>query len=57
MIVSLTDVTHAIELIPDYGERVDRNVTSTTSLEMYETFYLNSFSDKEWYHLLHADFW
>jgi hypothetical protein len=56
MIVSLTNVTHAIELIPDYGERVNHNVTSATSLEMYDTFYLNSFSDKEWYHSSHTDF-
>ncbi|KAG2355692.1 hypothetical protein BDR07DRAFT_1453684 [Suillus spraguei] len=55
-IVSLTDVTHTIELIPEYSERVNRNVTSMTSLELYDTFYLNSFSDKEWYHSLHADF-
>ncbi|KAG1867751.1 hypothetical protein F4604DRAFT_1881626 [Suillus subluteus] len=57
MIVPLVDVTHAVELIPEYGERVNRNVTAATSLELYDTFYLNSFSDKEWYHSLHADFW
>ncbi|KAG2335684.1 hypothetical protein BDR05DRAFT_978916 [Suillus weaverae] len=57
MIMSLIDVTHAIELIPEYGGRVNHNVTSTTSLELYDTFYLNSFSDKEWYHSLHTDFW
>ncbi|KAG2071984.1 hypothetical protein BDR04DRAFT_1015017 [Suillus decipiens] len=55
-IVSLTNVTHTIELIPEYSERVNHNVTSTTSLELYNTFYLNSFSDKEWYHSLHTDF-
>ncbi|KAG1874853.1 hypothetical protein F4604DRAFT_1880763 [Suillus subluteus] len=57
MIVPLIDVTHAVELIPEYGERFNRNVTAATSLELYDTFYLNSFSDKEWYHSLHADFW
>lgn len=57
MIVPLVDVTHAVELIPEYGERVNRDVTAATSLELYDTFYLNSFSDKEWYHSLHADFW
>ncbi|KAG2354426.1 hypothetical protein BDR07DRAFT_1306193 [Suillus spraguei] len=54
-IVSLTEVTHTIELIPEYGERVNCNVTSSMSLELYDTFYLNSFSDKEWYQCLHAD--
>ncbi|KAG1815919.1 uncharacterized protein BJ212DRAFT_1446997 [Suillus subaureus] len=57
MIVPLIDVTHAVKLIPEYGERVNCDVTSATSLELYDTFYLNSFSDKEWYHSLHADFW
>ncbi|KAG1884265.1 hypothetical protein F4604DRAFT_1978027 [Suillus subluteus] len=57
MIVPLVDVTHAVELIPEYGERVNRDVTAAMSLELYDTFYLNSFSDKEWYHSLHADFW
>jgi len=56
MVVSLLDVTHAIELIPVYGERANRAVTSATSLELYDDFYLNNFSDKEWYHTLHADF-
>jgi hypothetical protein len=55
-IVPMVDVTHAIELIPVYGERADRSVTSSTSLEHYDTFYLNSFSDKEWYHTLHENF-
>ncbi|KAG1876683.1 hypothetical protein DFJ58DRAFT_909883 [Suillus subalutaceus] len=55
-IVRLVDVTHAVELIPIYGETMDRSVSSTTSLERYDNFYLNAFSDKEWYHTLHADF-
>ncbi|KAG2364328.1 hypothetical protein BDR07DRAFT_1279951, partial [Suillus spraguei] len=56
MIVPLVDVTHAIELIPEYGQRVNCDVTAATSLELNDTFYLNSFSDKEWYHTLHTDF-
>ncbi|KAG1740221.1 uncharacterized protein EDB91DRAFT_1237383 [Suillus paluster] len=55
-IVRLVDVTHAVELIPIYGTTMDRSVTSVTSLEHYNNFYLNAFSDKEWYHTLHADF-
>ncbi|KAG1906459.1 uncharacterized protein F5891DRAFT_1125401 [Suillus fuscotomentosus] len=57
MIIPLVDVTHVIKLIPEYGQRVNRDVTAATSLELYDTFYLNSFSDKEWYHTLHADFY
>ncbi|KAG2336155.1 hypothetical protein BDR05DRAFT_897109, partial [Suillus weaverae] len=56
MIIPLLDITHAIELIPIYGDRADRAVTSSTSLERYDTFYLNNFSDKEWYHTLHTEF-
>ncbi|KAG1900840.1 uncharacterized protein F5891DRAFT_1128385 [Suillus fuscotomentosus] len=55
-IVCLIDVTHAVELIPVYGVTLDCTVTSTTSLELYNDFYLNAFSDKEWYHMLHADY-
>ncbi|KAG2352868.1 hypothetical protein BDR07DRAFT_1454796 [Suillus spraguei] len=55
-IVRLIDVTHAVELVPVYGTTMDRSVSSTTSLERYDNFYLNAFSDKEWYHTLHADF-
>ncbi|KAG2361757.1 hypothetical protein BDR07DRAFT_1485539 [Suillus spraguei] len=49
MIIPLLDVTHAIELIPVYGDRADHAVTSSMCLERYDTFYLNNFSDKEWY--------
>ncbi|KAG1824679.1 uncharacterized protein BJ212DRAFT_1566371 [Suillus subaureus] len=55
-IVHLIDVTHAVELIPVYRVTLDRTVTSATSLEHYNDFYLNAFSDKEWYHTLHADY-
>ncbi|KAG2030385.1 hypothetical protein BDR03DRAFT_936678 [Suillus americanus] len=55
-IIPLLDVTHAIKLIPVYRDRADHTVTSSTSLEHYDTFYLNNFSDKEWYHMLHTEF-
>ncbi|KAG0691712.1 hypothetical protein DFH29DRAFT_819115, partial [Suillus ampliporus] len=55
-IVPLINVIHAIELIPVYGGRLNCDVTSVMSLELYDMFYLNSFSDKEWYHTLHSDF-
>ncbi|KAG1888464.1 uncharacterized protein F5891DRAFT_1131991 [Suillus fuscotomentosus] len=56
MIIPLLDVTHAIKLIPVYGDRANCAVDSSTCLESYDTFYLNNFSDKEWYHTLHTDF-
>ncbi|KAG2044004.1 hypothetical protein BDR03DRAFT_930769 [Suillus americanus] len=54
-VISLTDVTHAVELISVYGQGADRTVSAATSMEVYEHFYLNNFSDKEVYHSLHSD--
>ncbi|KAG2128056.1 uncharacterized protein EDB93DRAFT_1243610 [Suillus bovinus] len=47
-IIPITDVTHAVELIPVYGEGANHM--------LYECFYLNNFSDKKLYHSLHSDF-
>lgn len=54
-IVPLLDVIHTVELIPKYGETVSRNVASETSLELYDDFYLNSLSSKEFYYTIHDD--
>lgn len=54
-VIPLTDVTHAVELIPMYGTGADRTVGAATSMELYEHFYLNNFSDKEIYHALRSD--
>ncbi|KAG1905852.1 uncharacterized protein F5891DRAFT_975993 [Suillus fuscotomentosus] len=43
-------VTHTVELIPEYGNKVDERISSATSLESYDRFFLNSFADKESYH-------
>ncbi|KAG1899581.1 uncharacterized protein F5891DRAFT_1128836 [Suillus fuscotomentosus] len=50
------DVTHAVELIPVYGEAVANGVSSATCLEHYEHFFLNSFTDKESYHTFSTEF-
>ncbi|KAG1817122.1 uncharacterized protein BJ212DRAFT_1299292 [Suillus subaureus] len=55
-VVRVTDVTHAVELIPVYGEAVADGVSSATCLEHYEHFFLNSFTDKESYHTFSTDF-
>ncbi|KAG1724676.1 hypothetical protein EDB19DRAFT_1897871 [Suillus lakei] len=55
-IVPLVDVTHAVELVPVYRERANRSISSSMSLECYDTFFLNNFSNKEWYHTLHTNF-
>ncbi|KAG1816369.1 uncharacterized protein BJ212DRAFT_1446931 [Suillus subaureus] len=45
VVIPLTDVTHAVELIPK----------ELTIEWVYKCFYLNNFSDKEVYHTLHSD--
>ncbi|KAG0692408.1 hypothetical protein DFH29DRAFT_992564 [Suillus ampliporus] len=55
-VVQVTDVMHAVELIPVYGEAVGDGVSSATSLETYECSFLNSFADKESYHTFSTEF-
>ncbi|KAG1830962.1 hypothetical protein DFJ58DRAFT_719600 [Suillus subalutaceus] len=55
-VVSLVDVTHAVELIPEYGSKVDEKISSATCLEGYDRFFLNSFADKESYHTFSTEF-
>ncbi|KAG1722536.1 uncharacterized protein EDB91DRAFT_1240205 [Suillus paluster] len=55
-VVSLINVTHAIKLIPEYGNKVDENISLVTCLESYDCFFLNSFADKESYHTFSTEF-
>ncbi|KAG1793381.1 hypothetical protein EV424DRAFT_1336031 [Suillus variegatus] len=55
-VVPLTSVTHAVELIPEYGEKVDEKISSAICLESYDRFFLNNFADKESYHTLSTEF-
>ncbi|KIM54331.1 hypothetical protein SCLCIDRAFT_31196 [Scleroderma citrinum Foug A] len=55
-IVLMLDVVHAVELIPKYGASARRDVTLETCLEVYDDFYLNNFSDKEWYYTMNHEF-
>ncbi|KAG2100377.1 uncharacterized protein F5147DRAFT_747111 [Suillus discolor] len=55
-VISLTDVTHAVKLIPEYGNKVDAKISSATCLESYDRFFLNSFADKESYHTFSTEF-
>ncbi|KAG1749592.1 hypothetical protein EDD22DRAFT_981821 [Suillus occidentalis] len=56
VIIRVTDVMHAVELIPVFGETVAKDVTSATCLEHYEHFFLNNFADKESYHTFSTEF-
>ena len=55
-VIPITAVTHAVELIPIYGLRHNRQATVNVSLEMYNEFYLNNYSDKEWYHTISQEY-
>ncbi|KAG1759913.1 hypothetical protein EDD22DRAFT_781898, partial [Suillus occidentalis] len=55
-VVLLTDMTHAVKLIPEYGNKVDGKISSTTCLESYDCFFLNNFTDKESYHTFSTEF-
>ncbi|KAH7917526.1 hypothetical protein BV22DRAFT_1026171, partial [Leucogyrophana mollusca] len=48
----MTSVTHSVELIPVFGEKMDRSLTQANVLELPRQFLLNTFSDKEVYHSL-----
>ncbi|KAG1753235.1 hypothetical protein EDB19DRAFT_1892662 [Suillus lakei] len=52
IIVPLTDITHAAELIPIYEGPLSKDVQSNMSLELFDEFFLNNFVDKEMYHAL-----
>ncbi|KAG2044659.1 hypothetical protein BDR03DRAFT_929799 [Suillus americanus] len=54
-IIALTDVTCAIELIPVFGLKLDRTMTATNSMEVCNEYFLNIFSDKEVFHMMHTD--
>jgi hypothetical protein len=38
-VVPLMSVTHTVELIPEYGEKVDEKVSSAVCLESYDPFF------------------
>ncbi|KAH7904286.1 hypothetical protein BJ138DRAFT_1239251, partial [Hygrophoropsis aurantiaca] len=51
-VIPMTDVTHTAELVPVYGEYLDRRVTMEESMEVFQYYYLNNYSDKEIFHTL-----
>ncbi|KIM65075.1 hypothetical protein SCLCIDRAFT_22891 [Scleroderma citrinum Foug A] len=55
LIIPIGWVLHAVELIPVFGsENVSATVTSATSQESYDHFFINHFTDKEIYNTLHG---
>ncbi|KIK78930.1 hypothetical protein PAXRUDRAFT_162664 [Paxillus rubicundulus Ve08.2h10] len=47
LVIPLTEVTHAVDLVPVFVQAVDGTVTAATSQEHYHCFYLNFYADKE----------
>ena len=55
LVIPISWVLHALDLVPVFGNgRVPPNVTSATSQELYNVFYLNHFTDKEIYNMLNG---
>ncbi|KAG2336694.1 hypothetical protein BDR05DRAFT_953157 [Suillus weaverae] len=51
-IIPLTDITHAVEIIPVYQGPLGRDVNSGNLQEVFDDYFLNNFADKELYHSL-----
>ena len=49
VVVELTSIALAIHLIPHYGPAVHKCLNSKNSLDLCQTFWVNSFLDKETY--------
>ncbi|KAF8834578.1 hypothetical protein BDN67DRAFT_985223 [Paxillus ammoniavirescens] len=51
-VIPMTEVVHALELIPIFNSKIPDIVPlSATCLEVYQGYYVNSFADKETYHI------
>ena len=53
-VIPLTHVSHAAKLVAVFGEKADCAISSYTSQESYSRFYLNHYTDKEVYNVLHG---
>lgn len=55
-IIPLTDIAHAVDIVPVYGARKDPQISAKNTLDLPMDFYLNCFSDKEIYHTILTEF-
>ena len=53
LVILLTEVTQAVDLVPVFGESVDHSTTATTSQEVYNHFYFNYYADEESFSMLY----
>ncbi|KAG1804265.1 uncharacterized protein BJ212DRAFT_1284614 [Suillus subaureus] len=54
--IPLTDITHGVELIPVYNTLLPKEVNLSNSMEIFDEYFLNNFTDKELYHTLAVAF-
>lgn len=58
VVIPLHWVSHAVELVPLFGSGlVPSTMTSQTSQELYNSFVLNHFTDKETFNAIHGHSW
>ena len=51
-IFHLTDIREVVELVPQFGLKMDNQLNCDNSLEIPDAFYLNNFTDKENFHAI-----
>ena len=52
-VVPLTDIVHAVELVPVFDTAIpDISVSKASCLEAYQEYYVNSFADKESFNII-----
>jgi len=49
-IVCLTDIREVVELVLNFGAKMDNKLDCNNSLNIPNTFHLNNFADKEMFH-------
>jgi hypothetical protein len=53
-VIPLTIVYMPIQLVPRFGQHADPRLTPQNSLELSNEFFLNKYSDKDTYQVLHV---
>ncbi|KAI9574278.1 hypothetical protein HD554DRAFT_2010549, partial [Boletus coccyginus] len=53
LIIPLTVVTQAVDLMPMFGACVNRELSAAISQEVYNEFYLNHYMDKEYFNIFY----
>lgn len=51
-VIPLTRVREIVQLVPVFGEKMDRRFNSATSLDLAQEFYLNNFANKNTFHAI-----